>query len=479
MQSTLLGAFLDISNGWRRAFAQERTHQRAVRQALAGLCCSGRRTLTGLIQAQGTTHAAQRDWSAEYRLHARSPWKVEDLFAPVLARAHRLCGGKYVAVAFDDTRVRKSGRRIPGTSFWADPLGPKFRVQLMWGLRFLQASVLTPVYKRGGPAARGIPVAFVDVPAAKRPRRSASKEEWAAYRAAAREHGLSAAFLCQLVGLRKQLDLAGAQAKTLVAVADGSFCNRACMRAEVERSVIVARARKDAKLCLPSEELRRTYGREKFTPEGVRQDAQIPWKRARVFHGRRYRWMRYKEVGPVLWQGATGKRPLRLLVLAPTGYRPHTRAPRGKSGRPLKRLYYRQAGYLLTTDLHIPASVLIQQYFDRWQIEVNHKEEKDTLGVGEAQLRSPQSVPRQPALAVASYSALMLAAIATYGHKRPHMADQPKWYRGAARPTARDLVHLLNHEIAAAAACCDAHGGADSLLAAAITHARHQPNVQT
>jgi len=49
---------------------------------------------------------------------------------------------------------------------------------------------------------------------------------------------------------------------------------------------------------------------------------------------------------------------------------------------------------------------LLQVYFDRWQIEVNHREEKDTLGVGQAQLRHILSVPKQPAFSVASYSAL-------------------------------------------------------------------------
>jgi len=31
---------------------------------------------------------------------------------------------------------------------------------------------------------------------------------------------------------------------------------------------------------------------------------------------------------------------------------------------------------------------LIQYYFDRWQIEVNHRDEKSLLGVGQAQVWS-------------------------------------------------------------------------------------------
>ncbi len=90
---------------------------------------------------------------------------------------------------------------------------------------------------------------------------------------------------------------------------------------------------------------------------------------------------------------------------------------------------------------------MLQAYFDRWQIEVNHREEKDTLGVGQAQLRSPLAVPRQPALAVAAYSALLLAALLTFGPGRnsPYQ-PLPKWRKNAARPSCLDLITLLRKE---------------------------------
>jgi hypothetical protein len=475
MSASLLGNLLGILENWKVAFAQRRTHERAVEQAVAGLCCNERRTLSRLLQAKGSS---QQDWSADYRLHSRSRWKTEQLFAPTIAEAQRLCGHKYIAVAFDDTKVRKSGKRIPGASFWVDPIGPKFRVQLLWGLRFLQASILVPAYKRGGLAARGIPAAFTEVPAVKRPKRGASQEECEAYRKAVRENNLSTAFVAQLKLIRQQLDGSGAESKLLIAVVDGSFCNRTCMRAQVERTVIVGRARKDAKLCYPSTEVRRTYDTKTFTPEDVRQDETIPWKIAKVFHGKRYRSIRYKEVTPILWRGGTGKTPVRLIVLAPTRYTPKRAARVGKRGKKLKHYYYRRAGYLLCTDLQMPAAALIQHYFDRWQIEVNHKEEKDTLGVGEAQLRSSNSVSRQPALAVATYSALILAAIKTYGYKNNENLSRTKWYKGANRATARDLVTTLRAEIEATARM-EGKNTPQGALKLAILMARSNSIVQT
>ena len=76
-----------------------------------------------------------------------------------------------------------------------------------------------------------------------------------------------------------------------------------------------------------------------------------------------------------------------------------------------KKLYCRDPAYRLTSDLHSPVKQLLQIYFDRWQIQVNHREEKDTLGAGQAQLRDVTSVPKQPVLAVAANSALLLAAL--------------------------------------------------------------------
>jgi hypothetical protein len=57
----------------------------------------------------------------------------------------------------------------------------------------------------------------------------------------------------------------------------------------------------------------------------------------------------------------------------------------------------------LSTDLTGSARTLLQIHSDRRQIEVNHREEKDTLGVGHAQRWNEVSVPKQPVLAVAAY----------------------------------------------------------------------------
>src|SRR6516162_5625001 len=53
---------------------------------------------------------------------------------------------------------------------------------------------------------------------------------------------------------------------------------------------------------------------------------------------------------------------------------------------------------------------LLQSYLWRWDIEINFRDQKSLLGVGEAQVRHPRSVQNQPAMAVAAYGLLLLAA---------------------------------------------------------------------
>lgn len=102
----------------------------------------------------------------------------------------------------------------------------------------------------------------------------------------------------------------------------------------------------------------------------------------------------------------------------------------------------------MTTLVQGSLAQLLQIHFDRWQIEVNHGEEKDTLGVGQAQLWNFKSVPKQPALVVASYSALLLASLHAFGAERGQSyAPLPKWRRSAKRPSCLDLITLVRKEI--------------------------------
>jgi hypothetical protein len=435
---TLLNAFLDILRGWSPVFAQSRSADRAVDQALGSLLALGRRTLSRSLWALGRQH---QDWSADYKLHSRASWQSQDLFQPVLRHAARFCDASLLVVAMDDTRIRKTGRKILSAFYQRDPLSPKFRFNLMWGLRFLHFSLLVPLYRSNADVpARSLPVRFLEVPAIKKPGKKASPAEIQAHQQAVKEHNLSRRTVGLLQELRQSADAAGLCSRTILAVGDGSFCNRTLFRQPLDRVEIVARTRRDCRLCYAAAPGGvRFYSPESFTPDQIRQRESVSWQQARIFHGGQWREVRYKEVTSVYWRSGGARRPLRLFVVAPVPY--HS----GKG----KRKYYREPAFLLTTDLHRSPAALLQAYFDRWQIEVNHREIKDTLGIGQAQVRNSRSVPRQPSMLVAAYSALLLAGIQVFGDTRSQAFPAlPKWRRNVRRPSCLDLVTLLRQEVA-------------------------------
>lgn len=433
---TLLEAFLEIVNEWQTVFRQKRTTQRAVRQALLSLICLGRRTLTQVIWLAGNQ---TKSWSIEYFLHSRSPWSVDQLFDPIAKRAISYCRGKLLGVVVDDTTIKKTGKRIK-QAFWSrDPMSPPFRINMRLGIRFLQFAIVIPLHKTVHAAARTIPIHFEEVSAAKKPRKGRKDydEKMKEYREVSRIHNLPRRTLSALSRIREMLDLAGAAKKLVVIIGDGAFCNKRIFSYDVDRLQLLLRCRKDIRLCKRSNSPKRFYEKKTFTPHDLFNDSTVVWQQVRIFFGARKRRLWFKEISNVYWQSGAKRRPLRLFVLQGIRYRVR------KTGK----LNRRDPGYLLTTLTEGHTKDLLQLYFDRWQIEVNHREEKDTLHIGQTQLHNYTAVPKQPALVVAAYSALLLASLKAYG---PHRSDVfmplPRWRKNATRPSCLDLTNLLRKQ---------------------------------
>jgi hypothetical protein len=227
--------------------------------------------------------------------------------------------------------------------------------------------------------------------------------------------------------------------RELICALDGSFCNRTFFRADLMRTVLVARCRKDAALCHPAFPCgRRKYDKVTFTPEDVRQNDSVPWRTVRIRVGGKKRTIRHKEVDKILWRRGSGQNKVRLIVIAPA---PYKLSPHSKTND-------RDPAYLLVTDTQLSTKQLIQAYMDRWQIEVNHREEKDILGVGDAQVWADKSVPRHPAFRVACYSMALLAALKAFGPARTSdYLPLPKWRPTARRPSILDIINLLRKEL--------------------------------
>ena len=105
---------------------------------------------------------------------------------------------------------------------------------------------------------------------------------------------------------------------------------------------------------------------------------------------------------------------------------------------------------MICTDPDLSLEALLQEYVWRWDIEVNHREEKTILGVGQAQVRNENSVENIPASAVAAYAMLHVAAIKADGKGgNPTAIPEAKWRRPGKkqRPSTQDLLNELRREL--------------------------------
>jgi len=411
---------------------------------LSSLLCLGRHTVTGWLSTCGLEFL---DWSAEYRLFSCHRWPAAEVFA-VIRRAvlAELPAAAPLAVAIDDSLLRKTGIRIPGVGWRRDPLGPHFQTNFVRAQRVLQFSAAVP-WANG--ADRLVPIVFQHAPTPPKPSAKAPAEEWEQYRQAARRTGLPHRASQQIAALRQALDAEpnGAQ-RPLHLWVDGGYTNATVLKKLPPRTTLVGRIRQDAKLYFlpeppptaPQPGRPRRYGAPAPTPEQLRQDDSAPWTALDVSLSGTSHTMRVKQLHPILWRTAGLHHTLQLVVIAPVGYRL----------RKHSKLLYRKPAFLVCTDPALDVRTVVRGYVQRWGIEVNFREEKTLLGVGEAQVRNAASVEAVPALQVASYAMLLLAALRSRNEAvKPDLLPLPKWAANAAPPrfSTQRAINQLRAEV--------------------------------
>jgi DDE superfamily endonuclease len=477
----LLEKFHELLRPWSSVFAQQRTWQRAQRLAYGLLLCLRTHLTSNAICATGRQFL---DWSADYRLFSRSRWDPHALFDPIFDRLAALLPSPQapVVAALDDTLCKKTGRHIPGATYARDPQSPPFHVNLVRGLRFVQASLLVRAIGFLGPA-RALPVRFEPAPPAVKPpnlkrahkhirkdqanrkknqKRAAKKKtatpagkkkaaiptpEEKEYRLQKKLRALTQVGVRVLQSLREALDARpDTRQRQLLVSGDGSYTNRTVLRQLPERTTFIGRIRKDAKLFLalpPTTAARsggrpRRYGAPAPTPEQVLQDDTVPVVKVRCFAAGQVRDIPVKVVRTVYWRKAGPDLPLLLVVIKPLGYRL----------RKGSKVLYRRPAFLICTDPQLDLQILLQAYIDRWEIECNHRDEKSLIGAAQGQVWSPLAVTRLPQFQVAIYSLLLLASILAYGFQRTAAyLPLPRWRRKSIRPSVLDLLNLLRDQI--------------------------------
>ena len=442
---TLLESYDELFSRLHPHFSRIETFERARALSYAHLVTYGRHTISRMIC--GKNHQ-QDDWSADYKFFSSHKWNAHDLYFEILKETdhHSHWYHDGVLVAMDESFRKKTGKKIPNVSILRDPMSLPFHPNLTPAIRFLQASAIINPEDRMD-TTRAIPVYFQEAAPAKKPKKKDPEHVKEQYKKEQKIKRISVKGHQALLQIREQVDrLPNGEDRPLFTTVDGSFCNRNFLRNTPENTVVIARARKDMRLFRPVEHnnhqgrgRHKIYGERLPTPDEIRKDDAYPWKTECIYAVGKYHELRYKVVSSVLWQRGTGRKRCRLFIIAPLRYR------KSKNSK----LLYRDPAYLLVTDENIPEKYLLQYYFFRWDIEVNHRDEKSLFGLGDAQVRSPLSVERNPQFTILVYSLLLLASINAYGPTRTDdYLPVPKWRKHIdRRPSALDILQKFRREI--------------------------------
>lgn len=403
------------------------------------------------------------DWSAAYRLFSQNRLPLPDIFSAVRRTvAAQLPPTAPFRAFLDDSLLRRSGPHTPGVAWRRDPLGPRFQTNFVRAQRFLQVSAALP---GNDGVFRLAPIAFVHAPTPLKPKLTASEDQWTQYRSAARRSRISVCGAQEMIRLRAALDQdPGGLTRLLLLGFDGGYTNSTVLKKIPPRTVCIGRIRKDASLCFtPDPALRKTtgrilrYGPPAPTPEQLRTNDSQPWQTMSFTHSGILHPLRFKRLQNVLWRPAGARQILQMIVIAPLAYRL----------RKGSKLLYRQPAFLICTDSAMEAREVIEAYFQRWDIEVNFRDEKTLLGVGQAQVHNQASVEAAPAFAVASYAMLLVSAELAFRNCSHRLLPQPRWAASSRGPriSTQQLIHQLRAEVWGRGLGIDSFSGFASHLA--------------
>ena len=421
----------------KKAFRQKRTFNRAKQLAYGTITCLGRHTITGIISSCGRQF---KDWSYAYRVFGNKRIDIEKLFD--VAREsilEELKPEQMIVAHMDDTIFKKTGKKVAGTAWRRDPLGPPFHTNFIWGQRFLQISMALPNGEENCQA-KAIPIDLHHCPTIKKLPKDADVQQRKIFNEQQRIAKLSKQGSLRIRALRSKLDMCGSKERELVISVDGSYTNATVLKSLPQRVTLIGRIRKDAKFYgLPGEQSvvgrKKVYGDRIPTPEQIRQSNDIPWGNVKAWSAGKSHDFNIKVIKDLRWRAAGKNYNLKLLIIRPLSYR------LTKSSR----LLYRQPAYLICTDNNLSSQKILQAYLWRWEIEVNFRDEKTILGCGEAQVRNSESVKNIPAFVTALYAFIHLAIHRSCKNRNNSILPRPKWYptNSEQRITTSEIINLF------------------------------------
>lgn len=408
-------------------YNQGRVFKRVMALVMAELFSFGRHTITQLLLTLGLT---DEDWSAWYRIFSQGRYPeegtsrvmLEEMLEEVPEREPFVVGG-------DGFHVPRRSETMPGTGWMRGLATAKFRPGIQRGQRYVEESWLTPM-KNG--FSRAIPIRCLP----------AFTEKSVDCEGVEPRTEVKTGVVI-LTWTRAVMDAVGRGAQLLVALYDGSYDTLDFWSGLPARTVAIVRtARNRCLYLMPSKD---AHGNRKY---GDQADAPHVWLKKRkgfnlldvMIRGHK-RTMRYRVEGPFLRDGLPGI-PLMLIVIG------GGKRPKGSRRKTYKPCFFLVNAVLIdgVWSLPLPLPLILAWLWQRWELEVAHRQMKSGLGLGEKQCWNDRSTVATVQWSVWIYSLIMLSGYRVWKNQAGPQAPG-LWRKPAQRWSFNTIWRSLRIEM--------------------------------
>lgn len=423
----LLKEIMSLVKACEGNYGQKRVFNRIVALVMAELFSFGRHTITQLLLTLGLT---DEDWSAWYRLFSKGRFEEEATSQVMLGEMLKeVSEEEPFVVGGDGFHVPRCSEKMPGSGWIRGLATAKWRPGIQRGQRYVETSWLTPM-KNG--FSRAIPIRCLPAFTQK----SVPCEEVA-------PRTEVATGIVILSWIRLAMDGLGRYGQQLVSLYDGSYDTIDFWSGLPERTVAIVRSARNRCLYkMPEEDAHGNckYG-DKADPPAAWLQRRKGFKRQDVFIRGRKRTMRFRVEGPFLRDGLPGI-PLFLIVI-------------GGGKRPLgsRRKNYQPCFFLINAvqvngvwSLPLTLPLIFAWLWQRWELEVAHRQMKTGLGLGEKQCWNDCSTVATVQWSVWIYTLIMLSGYRIWVNQ-PGPQPPGLWRKPNKRWSFNIVCHSLRIEM--------------------------------
>ena len=410
-------------------FGQERVFVRAVGLVLSEVFAFSGHRVTDLLRAMGLVG---EDWSAWYRVFEKPGRFVEEQAGAILlgeSLVHVGADEPYV-VGVDATQVWRDSQKMEGSAWLKCGRTPPWKVGIHRAQRFLNGSWLTPL---SAGFCRAIPLRFL----AAFPDKAVLKAH-----AACKEWAAGVQFV---TWVRAHLDMHGREAQQVLCLADGAYDKVDFWRGLPRNVTALVRTAKNRALCyLPApyagKGRRRVYGDKAPAPQDYNK-LRTGWQMAHLTVRGRSRRTVYRVEGPFL-RRTMPTVPLFLIIVRGQHYTCYGKTKQRDPNFYLVNALWQADPWMLP----LPVLILLTWAWQRWELEVVHREVKSLFGLGDKQCFQPHAAVLSVQWSAWCYALLTFAAFRTFGLPTPP-ALTSAWYPHPLRWTFSTLLDVLRADL--------------------------------